>query len=286
MGWKVPEDTAKHVVFLKVIIQSKDEFFNDLKDRIRASGNDSAFLFIHGYNVSFKVAARRTAQIWYDLNFKGAPVFYSWPSQGNMIWSSKDIGLAYSADEDAIVWTQKHLKEFLKDFFAQTKAQNVYLIAHSMGNRALKDTVIALLAEEPSLRQRLKEIILAAPDIDADIFKQQIAKELAASSSSTLYASSEDCALKLSEKIHGGYPRAGDSGQGLTVVPGIETVDASDMDTSLFGCVTDWGHSYFADNRSVLADIFYLIRDGLRADQRFSLRSVDTQEGRHWVFKK
>jgi esterase/lipase superfamily enzyme len=94
----------------------------------------------------------------------------------------------------------------------------------------------------------------------------------------TLYASSKDLALVASKKVHG-YARAGDSGQGIIVVPGIETVDATQVDTSLLG------HSYFADTQTVLADMFYLIRDGKRAGDRFGLRPVETQSGRHWEFK-
>jgi len=49
----------------------------------------------------------------------------------------------------------------------------------------------------------------------------------------------------------------------LVVVPGVETIDASHVDTSLLG------HSYFAETRSVLSDMFYLIRTGRGLDMRF-----------------
>lgn len=266
------EDPAKHLVLLSVLVQPKDKYFTDLAARVRASAKASAFLFVHGYNVSFENAARRTAQISYDLGFDGAPVFYSWPSQGTTP--------AYTVDEQNIEWTQANLKRFLEDFFSRSDAQSVYLIGHSMGSRALTRAVVSLLSEKPSLRQRLTEVILTAPDIDADVFKRDIAPALTESGRPiTLYASSEDLALVASKKVHG-YPRAGDSGQGLVVVPGIETIDASGTDTSLLG------HSYFAENRSVLSDIFYLIRNGQRAEQRFGLQRVDTQAGKHWAFKR
>lgn len=272
--WKLEfrEDPAKHLVLLSVLVQPKDKYFTDLAARVRTSAKASAFLFVHGYNVTFEDAARRTAQISYDLGFDGAPVFYSWPSQGTTP--------AYTVDEQNIEWAQANLKGFLEDFFSRSDAQSVYLIAHSMGNRALTHAVASLLAEKPSLRQRLKEVILTAPDIDADVFKRDIAPALTKSGRSiTLYASSEDLALVASKKVHG-YPRAGDSGQGLVVVPGIETIDATGTDTSLLG------HSYFAETRSVLSDIFYLIRNGQRAEQRFGLQRVDTQAGKYWVFKR
>ena len=117
------EDPAKDVVLLGTHVQSKDKFFKELADRVRKSPKSNAFLFIHGYNVSFKDAARRTAQISYDLGFDGAPVFYSWPSQG------KPTPTAYIVDEQNIEWTQLDLARFLNDFFEKSTAKNIYLMA-------------------------------------------------------------------------------------------------------------------------------------------------------------
>ena len=266
------EDPEKHVMLQKTIISPKQEFFHNLSSRVKASKGTNAFVFVHGYNVSFEEAAKRTAQISYDLDFDGAPVFYSWPSCGTLV--------KYTVDEQNIELTQTNLKNFLKDFFTYSEANNVYLIAHSMGNRALTRAVTALLTEVPANRARLKEVILAAPDIDARVFKQDIAPALASAGRPvTLYASSKDKALVLSNKIHG-FPRAGDSKNGVVVVPGIETIDATAVDTDDL-----IGHGYFADDRSVLGDIFTLIHNNLRADKRFGLQRVDSQIGTYWEFK-
>jgi prepilin-type N-terminal cleavage/methylation domain-containing protein len=272
LRWEFREDPNKHVVLLSASINSQNNFFADLAARVHASSKSNAFIFVHGYNVTFEDAARRTAQISYDLGFDGAPVFYSWPAQGSTP--------KYTVDEQTIEWSQTNLKNFLKDFFTRSDAKNIYLIAHSMGNRALTRAVASLMSENPSFRTRLKEVILAAPDIDAEVFKRDIAPALAAAGRPiTLYASSKDLALVASKKIHG-YPRAGDSGKGLVIVKGIETIDATNVDTSFLG------HSYFAETFSILSDIFYLIRDDIRADKRFGLRSIDVKAGRYWAFKK
>ena len=267
---EIREDPTKHVVLQSTVIKSRDKFFSEVATRVHQSKSGKAFLFVHGYNVTFADAARRTAQITYDLDFDGAPTFYSWPSQGAIA--------AYTIDEQNIEWAQPNLKNFLEDFFAHSGSKDVYLIAHSMGTRALTRAIASLLNEKPTLRSRLKEVILAAPDIDADIFKRDIAPALTATGSPiTLYASSRDRALVASRKVHGN-PRAGDTHQGVVIVPGIETVDATHVDTDFLG------HSYLSENKSVLSDIFNLIRHGKRADQRFDLRAVDLQEGRYWEF--
>ena len=266
------EDQAKHVVLLKSTLMDKAKFFQDISAKFCES-QKNAFLFIHGYNVTFRNAARRTAQMAFDLNFKGVPMFYSWPSKGRATLQD------YLKDEQSIEWAEASLRKFLEDIFQSTEVQNIYLIAHSMGNRALTGAVNKLLNDRPDFRNRLKEVILAAPDIDADVFKRDIVPELIASCGQvTLYASSRDRALVVSNKVHG-HPRAGDSGQGLIVCKGIETIDATHVDTSLLG------HSYYAESRSVLSDMYYLISLDKRADKRFGLRLVETSVGPYWEFE-
>jgi esterase/lipase superfamily enzyme len=207
----------------------------------------------------------------YDLGFDGAPVFYSWPSQGTF--------KGYPVDETNIEWTQANLQRFLDDFAHRTDAQNIYLIAHSMGNRALSRAFAGLLAQNPAIRQKFRAVILAAPDIDAEVFKRDIAPQIVGTNPVvTLYGSSADMALKASKEFHK-YPRLGDTGAGLVVLPGMETIDATAVDTSFLG------HSYVSENRSVLSDIFYLIRDGKPAEQRFGLKPKGTPPQRYWVFE-
>lgn len=263
-------DPARHVVLLDAEVEDQARFFAGIAAQVQASASGSAFIFIHGYNVSFEDAARRTGQMAYDLGFDGAPVFYSWPSQGDVA--------RYTVDENNIEWSTPHLQAFLTDFLQKTKAARVYLIGHSMGNRGLARAVAGLIETQPGLARRIAEIILTAPDIDADVFQQEIAPRLtAAHHPVTLYASSEDLALAASKLVHG-YRRAGDSGEGMLLLAGVETIDATGVDTGFLK------HSYFAEQRSALSDMFYLIRDNARADQRF-LDPVDTPRGRYWTFK-
>jgi esterase/lipase superfamily enzyme len=262
----------KHVMLLASSVQDKDEFFAGLASKIQASSGKNALVFVHGYNTTFENAARRTAQMAYDLAFDGAPIFFSWPSQGDIV--------DYPVDEQNIEWAENDFKGFLEDITTQTTAENIYLIAHSMGNRALVRGFAALMRDQPALRTRFREVVLAAPDIDADVFKRDIAPRMVGDKTFiTLYASSEDRALLASKQFHG-YPRAGDSGVGLVVLPGIDTVDATRVDTSLLG------HCYFAEMRSVLSDIFYLIHEGKRPQERFALEPVEGSGGRYWQFKR
>ncbi|MEG6509070.1 alpha/beta fold hydrolase [Methyloligella sp. 2.7D] len=263
-------DPERFVVLLDVDETGKQRFFDAVAKRVESAPGKSAFIFVHGYNVAFVDAARRTAQMAYDLGFAGAPVFYSWPSQARYA--------AYKVDETNAEWSRHDFQNFLRDFAARSKAEHIYLIAHSMGTRVLTGALKELFLEEPQLRDRFDEIILAAPDIDADTFRRDIApKILAGKRRATLYASSGDYAL-MASKSFAGYRRAGDTAGGITIVPGIDTIDASTTSTDFVG------HSYYADSESVLGDLRDLILQGKRAESRTRLEPVVTDTGRYWTF--
>ncbi len=249
------EDPEKHMTLVERKVESREAFLAQVKARLAVAGPQAAsFIFIHGYNVGFDYAAQRTAQIAYDLGFQGVPVFYSWPSQASL--------KGYTTDETNVLWSEANLKRFLTDYAAHSAGKDLYLIAHSMGNRALAGALRQLFTEQPSLKGRFKEIILTAPDIDAEIFKRDIAPVLTQGCKRiTLYVSNGDNALLASKKVHG-YPRLGDTSEGIVVIPGIDTVDASGLDTSFLE------HSYFATATTVLGDIRRVLREGLRAARR------------------
>ena len=85
------DDPDRFVVLLSAKELDEARFFDDVAARVDGSSEKSAFIFVHGYNVAFVDAARRTAQMAYDLGFDGAPVLYSWPSQASFA--------AYKVDE-------------------------------------------------------------------------------------------------------------------------------------------------------------------------------------------
>ena len=267
------ENPNRHIVLQKIKLLDSENYFKELSASINQTAKKRTFLFVHGYNVSFAEAAKRTAQIKYDLNFSGAAVFYSWPSQASTT--------AYTVDETNIEWAETNMKHFLADYLSRSEAEEIYLIAHSMGNRGLTNALISLVSEQPELRLKIKEIILAAPDIDVGIFKRDIAPQMVSKIKKpiTLYVSSDDVALKASREVHG-RPRAGDSARGITLVKGIETIDASNIDTSFLG------HSYFAETKTILSDIYNLINTGKRASQRTQLELVRLGNGSYWKVKK
>ncbi len=181
------QELNKHVVLTDVKPLGKDQFFSSLQQTMAAKGKN-ILVFIHGYNVSFEDAARRTAQMSFDLKFAGAPVFYSWPSQAN--W------YGYPTDRENIELSVNQIKEFLLDVAHRSGADTINLVAHSMGNVGLTQALKEIDASENQGTQPLfNQVVLAAPDIDADIFKERIAPAIVSKARhTTLYTSQTDLA--------------------------------------------------------------------------------------------
>ena len=230
-----------------------------------------ALIFIHGYNTKFEDAARRTAQLKVDLSHKGPAAFFSWPSLGYLA--------GYSGDEAAIEGSEKDLRTFLIDFAQQSGAEAIHIIAHSMGNRGLLRAVDAISQSAQSVAPvRFGQIFLAAPDVDAQLFAQLAKAYSALAERATLYVTRNDKAVGLSKRLHR-FARAG-LAPPVSVVPGIDTIDASNVNLGLLG------HSYAPEMRPVLADIHRLINDDIGPDHRFGLRRVPDAKPTHWEFAR
>lgn len=247
--WKLEfhADPEKHMVLQRVVRESKDAFFNQVSTAVSSSPSKDAFVFIHGYNVSFGDAAIRTAQLAYDFGFKGAPILYSWPSKGSL--------LGYLSDEDAISETTANFKLFLQDVANNTGASVVHVIAHSMGNRAALSALSQLATDThfPNFA-RFSTIVFAAPDVDRDVFVSSIAQIRKPQTKITLYVSRHDQALAASHLLFHKEHRAGEGGSDSIVVTGMDTVDVSQLSADALG------HSYYGDNSNVVRDVLEFFR--------------------------
>ncbi len=83
--------------------------------------------------------------------------------------------------------------------------------------------------------------------------------------------------MQLSHRIHQ-YPRSGDSGTHLVLTEGLDTIDASVIDTGLLG------HSYFAETRALLTDLYLLMRHGHPPLQRNLMEHAQGTQS-YWTFR-
>lgn len=249
-------------------------FWQELSRSLVASAphEKQGLLYLHGYNNSFRDAAIRAAQIGYDLRFPGATAFYSWPSCGTL--------LGYPVDEATVESSEHFIAQFLIDFARNSGAETVHLIAHSMGNRALLRSLQRITASVENAGVRFGQIILAAPDLDCDTFRNLANTYQMVSQRTTLYVSRTDRAVSASQWLHT-YPRVG-LAPPVTVVSGIDTIEVP-----RFNAFDLLGHGYFADAEALLYDMCTLIRSNLPPHERQRLVEESTPEGLvYWVLER
>jgi esterase/lipase superfamily enzyme len=262
-----PEDENLHVVLKKTEEMEEKAFFQAVQAKVAELPKEqrSCFVFIHGFNVTFENAAKRTAQIHYDLEFSGIPIFFSWPSRASL--------RHYFSDRNEIEFSRYVIKQFLLDVSQRVNADRIHVIAHSMG----ADATCRAIAELGERGKIFDQIILAAPDIDREVFRLQLAPRMTlAANRTTMYCSKNDMALIASNTFNDG-PRAGDSSKGVLVTKELDTVDASGIDTALLG------HSYYGDCLPILNDVRKLVSLDLPPKERNLLAWPVENELSYWT---
>jgi esterase/lipase superfamily enzyme len=270
------EDPRQHFTIREIKVLTPQQFVADVRERVGASAayRDQALVFVHGYNTTFDYALFRSAQMAYDLKFDGASFLYSWPSVGDFS--------GYIYDRDSSSQAEPYLRGFIDLIVRDSGAKSVSVIAHSMGNLPLLRVLQSL---GPSLPPdvRLNEIVLAAPDVDRDLFTNLAADMQRYGRGVTLYCSSNDRAMDAARRVAGGIPRAGDvPGEGPIVMAGIDTIDVTQTSTDYLSL----NHSSYAERSALLNDIGLLLRTGERPpDRRIPiLKRITTPSGDFWRY--
>lgn len=274
--WKLEfsANPVRHVTLKSVQPMPQDAFFSEMRTRIGKQDRHEAFIFIHGYNVTFDSAARRAAQLAHDMNYAGLPILYSWPSQGTTV--------GYIADTAVVQLSARRLSRFLDRVVAESGAETVHIVAHSMGNRALTEAleIMALRHQGDLPAPPFGQIVFAAPDVDLGLFAEILPTIRPLASRMTLYASKNDWALAASQQLHGDAPRAGQGGEGILSAAGIDSVDMSELGEDMLA------HGYFAADRSALVDLVSLIWRNPGPAYRCGLKPESADSGRQtWRYE-
>jgi esterase/lipase superfamily enzyme len=264
-------DPNKHIILQRVTELGKKDFFDTIG---RNAGNKEILIFIHGYNVSFNKAARRTAQLAYDLKFDGVPLFFSWPSNGNI--------LKYTGDAENVRQSIPAISSFIMDVVDRFKPERIHIIAHSMGTYGLTQALSKLSQSYLDKRKSplFNQLVLAAPDIDAEVFQKEIAPKITKLAKRvSLYSSSKDVAMTVSRYYNNQRRRAGDSDPEIITLEGVDSIDVSRVDTSLVG------HSYYGSNNSIITDIRMVLFQKKLEERKFLIpKNNKTTNRMYWFF--
>lgn len=257
-----PDALERYVMITRITAQGRERFVEALGDAVSDTrGVPSILLFVHGFNVGFEPALISSAQLTVDLREDrrfdpGAPVLFAWPSQASVTpW-------AYFGDQQLADAAVPHLNAFLDLLLDEVRPQRINIIAHSMGNRVLTQALEAYAerrlasGDGPQVEFR---IILAAADVERDVFGIVAGKLDNLEPNVTVYASDDDAALWVSRVLNR-RPRLGQTDGDrpwIRDAPGYTTIDATPVASTLFGL----GHGYYSDNPFILNDIRCALAD-------------------------
>lgn len=217
-------------------------------------------LFVHGFNNTVSDATLRLAQFIEDTGFKGVPILFTWASAGRLSH--------YVYDFNSALIARSKIRE-IADIMVRTNADSADVLAHSMGTLLTMEGLVELQTEGVlGRRGTINHIMLAAPDIDFDLFRTQI-NQLSPAIRKKIYVliSEDDSALRISRRIAGGVPRVGAANIAELESLGITIIDLSDIEDSSTG-----SHTKFAASPEVVR----LIGSGLNSVSRFGQDDTPT----------
>lgn len=246
-----------------------DLFWDQLTKAAENKSSGSVVLFVHGYNYGFERTCRMAAEIQRALLGHATLLMFSWPSNG--------LAADYVRDQADIEWSVPLLAGLIEQLGDRLGREQVQVVAHSLGSRGVL-FALQQLAAERNERPAVGNLVLLAPDFDAQTFSDRFPALRPMSARITLYASSNDAPLWASRQLSG-YPRLGEGGELLTVIEGMETIDVSSLGRYQFT-----GHEYFYFHPRVKADLVELLSSNAGADQRPGLHAEARNGTRYWTF--
>jgi esterase/lipase superfamily enzyme len=256
--------------YLKAVKDAEGRIHDAIRAQLAHTERKEVFVYVHGYNNTFEDASIRMATLWHYLGRQGVPILYSWPA------AFPDALRGYTYDRESSEFTIFHLKQIGEMLSRCPEVERIHIVAHSRGTdvtlNMLREFWIAERAEWMERQARGEEqpgklgtVIIAAADIDIDVFQQRISAERLAMPLDTIvfYLSQGDRAIGLARWLFASVNRIGkitmqdisaEGRKSLMRTDRVQVID-SKVDSGFLG------HSYFITNPAVLSDLILVLRD-------------------------
>lgn len=248
-------DPKRHFVTLENRLLDEAAFRAAIDGSISPSGD--VMVFVHGYNTNHEDGVFRLGQIAADLKVQAVPILFSWPSRGQI----KD----YLTDRESTLMSRNRLRQFLSILAAHPRVRRIDVLAHSMGTFLTMETLVhAKLSGDGEFRNKLNMLVLAAPDIDVDVFMTQFEIIGRRPRPTTIMISRDDKALQVSSRLAGDVVRVGAaSPRARASVEAIERLGFTVIDLTDLESSDRANHTKFAASPPVVRQLGEQIRRGL-----------------------
>jgi len=271
-----PADPSRHFITTQRQFLDAGGFADQIRARARQGGEEanSVLVFVHGYNTLYEEAVYWLAQIVHDSGYKGTAILFAWPSRGK--------APLYLADREASTYSRDYFEQALLDLADMPEVHEINILAHSMGNWLAVETLRqAKMNGHGDFRRKLGDIILASPDLDANVFRTQLEVIGRLPRPITVLVSGDDAALSLSTKLAGGVDRAGivtaNDPRAIMAAAryNLQVVDLTDVDDG-----DGNHHSKYSKSAPVIAAIGNRLRtDDAKAEAQSGVVSAVTNVG-------
>jgi esterase/lipase superfamily enzyme len=237
-------------------IDSEKAFVRALNARldVQPRGKRKVLVFIHGYNTNFAEGLYRFAQIVQDSGSSAVPVLFTWASQGSFTDYVYDTNSATIARDDL---------EHTFRSVAASDADEINIVAHSMGNWVTVEALRQIkISGDTTGANKIGAVVLAAPDIDLDVFKSQMRRIGRPRKPFFIIVSKDDKALRFSRLIAGGKPRLGADSD----VQELAALGAIVIDLTTLKGADALNHAKFAQLASVAPALAHVLQEGIAAN--------------------
>ncbi len=162
-----PGDPERNFVTLRADRLELAQIRANFDARVVRTPGHKVLVFVHGYNTRFEEAVYRFAQIVHDARVDVVPVLFTWPSGG--------AAIDYVYDRDSAMYSRDALEAVLQALVKDPSVGSISILAHSMGNYVTVEALRQMAIRDRQLSPKIKDVMLASPDIDVDVFRRQIA---------------------------------------------------------------------------------------------------------------
>lgn len=261
------------------VLGSKTIFQELQREILDKRAPSATLIFIHGFNYEFREALRDAARLKTILRNHPANVelgvdfnifLFTWPSNGSMIPKIShpndraDAAASGSAMARGLLKLADYLGE-IERAVAEECDHRIHLLAHSMGNYALRHAVQGARRQVgDDLPCLFDNVFLMAADEDDDAFEHEHKLRLLPKLARrvNVYYNSEDIPLWISDRTKGLPDRLGSDGPRLprSLPKKVILVDCTDVVTGF------QEHHYYLNNKRVQLDMLQVLA-GSRPEQ-------------------
>ncbi|NRP74766.1 hypothetical protein ILFOPFJJ_05688 [Ensifer psoraleae] len=200
-------------------------------------------IFVHGFNNTYADAVFRFAQIVHDSGTNATPILFAWPSRARVF--------DYLYDKESANYSRRALEDLILQATRSPDVADVTILAHSMGSWLAAEALRGVAMREKAIPAKIKNVVLASPDIDIDVFRRQFIEMGPKRPHFAILTSTRDKALEASRWLSGGIDRVGGSDL-RPYAAALEELGVSVIDTSAIASNDPLGHNAFADSPEIV----------------------------------